>query len=390
MPWRHCDAPASAPSSSRARSSSDGWRLPGRRGLRSTSTCSLPALISKLPRALSPPRAIPPRSTLPSDPGFDHARVWTAPDRVPIELHWTIVGADERLVWEVLADETETAQIAGELVEIPNEAARCLIVALHAAQHGDGAAQTLHDLERALTTAGKDVWVRGLELAVAVGAETPFVAALDLTARGHALRTALGLPVGRTDTTARCSSFSPPHPPLAASGDCRDTAAPRQRGASSWRSSFRHPGSCDSATPSPVKACPVFCSRTCTGCGGSPAGRSQGCAPGGDPSGSCATAGRATSRRPSGRDRSPVCLSLPVSGDSRSLRERGGTRGYVQYRLCPGRVRRWAWHLSHQSRVRRGPASERPPLLVFSHGWFVCSAVAGDADGAPTCVQAAF
>ena len=32
-----------------------------------------------------------------------------------------------------------------------------------------------------------------LELAVAVGAETPFVAALDLTARGHALRTALGL-----------------------------------------------------------------------------------------------------------------------------------------------------------------------------------------------------
>jgi Uncharacterised nucleotidyltransferase len=139
-------------------------------------------------------------ATLPSDPGFDHARVWTAPDRVPIELHWTIVGADERRIWEVLADETETAQIAGELVEIPNEAARCLIVALHAAQHEVGAPQTLHDLERALTTAGRDVWVRGLELAVAVGAETAFVAALDLTARGLALRTALGLQsAGLTD-----------------------------------------------------------------------------------------------------------------------------------------------------------------------------------------------
>jgi hypothetical protein len=133
-------------------------------------------------------------ATLPSDPGFDHARVWTAPDRIPIELHWTIVGADEQRVWQVLAAETETVQVAvGERVEIPNEAARCLIVALHAAQHGAGASVTLHDLERALETAGTDVWRRGLELAVAVGAEMPFAAALDLTARGHELRTAFGL-----------------------------------------------------------------------------------------------------------------------------------------------------------------------------------------------------
>jgi hypothetical protein len=131
--------------------------------------------------------------TLPSDPGFEHARVWTAPNRVSIELHWTIVGADERRFWDVLAAETETARVAGEPVEIPNEAARCLIVALHAAQHGAGATQTLHDLERALATAGEEAWVHALELAVALEAETPFVAGLDLTTRGQALRRALGL-----------------------------------------------------------------------------------------------------------------------------------------------------------------------------------------------------
>jgi hypothetical protein len=37
------------------------------------------------------------------------------------------------------------------------------------------------------------VWVRALELSVALEAETPFVAGLDLTARGHELRNALGL-----------------------------------------------------------------------------------------------------------------------------------------------------------------------------------------------------
>jgi hypothetical protein len=131
--------------------------------------------------------------TLPSDPGFEHARVWTAPDRVSIELHWTIVGADERRLWDVLAEETEMTLAAGVPVEIPNDAARCLIVALHAAQHGVGAPQTLHDLDRALVTAPEEVWVRALELAVALGAETPFIAGLDLTARGHALRKALGL-----------------------------------------------------------------------------------------------------------------------------------------------------------------------------------------------------
>jgi hypothetical protein len=74
-----------------------------------------------------------------------------------------------------------------------------------------GEAQTLHDLERALTSAGEDVWARALELALAVGAERPFVAGLDLTAPGHALRSALGLEShGLTDRDMLELLTSPP------------------------------------------------------------------------------------------------------------------------------------------------------------------------------------
>jgi Uncharacterised nucleotidyltransferase len=126
-------------------------------------------------------------SALPADPGFEHAHDLVAPGRVPVELHWSIVGTDESHVWEVLAQETEPATICGNPVEIPNEAARCLIVALHAAQHGIGDAAIFGDLEKALVTADNDRWLRALELARAVGAETPFVAALSLTTRGETL-----------------------------------------------------------------------------------------------------------------------------------------------------------------------------------------------------------
>ena len=256
--------------------------------------------------------------TLPSDPGFDHAHVWTAPDRLPIELHWTIVGADERRCWDVLADETETAQVAGELVEIPNEAARCLIVALHAAQHGAGAAQTLHDLERALTTAGEDVWVRSLELAVAVGAETPFVAGLDLTARGHALRNALGLRApALTDSELRALLTAPTARGFW--GLSRHPSAPA-KARFLLAKLFPAPGFMRLRYPVARTARQVLFSRTCIGCGGWPAGQSRGCAPGGGHSGTCATAGRATSRRPP--DAGYPCARL-FAADSRPLRERG-------------------------------------------------------------------
>src|SRR5580692_8775120 len=48
---------------------------------------------------------------LPPDPGFEHAHDWGAPERVPVELHWSVVGADAGRVWLVIAGETEQAAV---------------------------------------------------------------------------------------------------------------------------------------------------------------------------------------------------------------------------------------------------------------------------------------
>ena len=129
---------------------------------------------------------------LPDEPGREHARVWIAAGRVPVEVHWSLVGADESKVWEVLSRETETAVLLGDEVEIPNEAARCVIVALHAAQHGIGQPVIFHDLEKALVISGVETWRRALELASAIGGATPFAGALSLTPRGRELLRELG------------------------------------------------------------------------------------------------------------------------------------------------------------------------------------------------------
>ena len=134
-----------------------------------------------------------PAVELPTESGFEHSHDWIAAGRVPIELHWSLVGVDDSRVWAVLSAETEMVNLGGKALETPKEAARCLIVALHAAQHGAGAAEIVRDLDRALEAAGNDVWERALELARAVRAETPFVAALSLTRRGRTLIDLLGL-----------------------------------------------------------------------------------------------------------------------------------------------------------------------------------------------------
>ncbi len=127
-------------------------------------------------------------------PGVEHhATLWRAAGRVAVEIHRTLPGTDPRLIWPVLGGETEAAEIAGEAVQIPNEAARCLIVALHAAHHGAGENAPLYDLERAVNVAGRATWERAAELARAAGAETAFVTGLGLVSSGEALRAELGL-----------------------------------------------------------------------------------------------------------------------------------------------------------------------------------------------------
>ena len=121
-----------------------------------------------------------------------HATLWAAPGRVPIEVHDTLWGAEEDS-WDVLARETETVMLAGEMVEVPNEAARCLVVALHAAHHGVDDDDTRYDLERAIVVAGRPSWEQAAELAGQIGAEPAFAAGLDLVPSGERLRADLEL-----------------------------------------------------------------------------------------------------------------------------------------------------------------------------------------------------
>jgi hypothetical protein len=134
-----------------------------------------------------------PKESFPEEAGREHSEDWVASRRVPVELHFSLVGMDERRVWEVLAAETEPAELMGQLVDIPNEPARCLIVALHAAQHGVGQQGVFDDLEKALVVADTGAWRRALALAAAVDATTPFAAALSLTERGTRLLGELGV-----------------------------------------------------------------------------------------------------------------------------------------------------------------------------------------------------
>ena len=130
--------------------------------------------------------------TLPDEPGREHSTAWVAVDRVPVELHWSLVGVDENKVWDVLSSETETAVLMREQIEIPNEAARCAIVALHAAQHGIGQPAIFGDLEKALVIAGTETWRRASELATELGGWTPFAGALSFSPRGRELLDELG------------------------------------------------------------------------------------------------------------------------------------------------------------------------------------------------------
>jgi hypothetical protein len=121
-----------------------------------------------------------------------HAVVWAAPGHVPVELHnrlWGTGGDD----WKVLVRETEAVTLAGHTLEVPNEAARCLVVALHAAHHGVGKVATLYDLERAVAVAERTSWERAASLAREVDAEAAFAAGIGLVPSGERLRADLGL-----------------------------------------------------------------------------------------------------------------------------------------------------------------------------------------------------
>src|SRR4051794_29784213 len=55
-----------------------------------------------------------PKEAVPEEPGREHAFVWVAPRRVPVEVHFSLVGADRAKVWDVLSRESETVTVMGQ------------------------------------------------------------------------------------------------------------------------------------------------------------------------------------------------------------------------------------------------------------------------------------
>jgi hypothetical protein len=106
--------------------------------------------------------------------GWVHATVLERPGRDGgdcVDLHHNLshVPGDGTAVWRALSRDTELTTVAGQPVRIPGEAARCLVLALHAAQHGRHEEKPLEDLRRALVIATPQAWEEARRLAAELG-----------------------------------------------------------------------------------------------------------------------------------------------------------------------------------------------------------------------------
>jgi hypothetical protein len=95
-------------------------------------------------------------------------------------------------------------------VDVPGPAACALIAALHAAQHGAGAARPIEDLERAVQRVDQETWRQAASLAQELGAGSAFSVGLRLTSRGCELAERLGLSFEAPSRALRLISSTPP------------------------------------------------------------------------------------------------------------------------------------------------------------------------------------
>jgi hypothetical protein len=133
-------------------------------------------------------------------------------DESTVDLHTSLVGADApaEALWQALSEDTDVLSVGGLDVEVLSLPARALHVALHAAQHGDGASQTREDLARALELAGEECWLEATRLARRIDAVPAFATGLRLDPRGARLADRLGLPTERPLAVALRAGHPPP------------------------------------------------------------------------------------------------------------------------------------------------------------------------------------
>jgi hypothetical protein len=140
-----------------------------------------------------------------------HASTLTRFGSPEVDLHTTVVGVGASRVktWSELSERTMMDTLGGAHVEVPGVDARLLLLALHAAQHGEREPQPLHDLARALEVGTRAEWSDAAVLAERLQAEAAFTSGLRLLEPGRALCADLRLLTAPTVESALRATTAP-------------------------------------------------------------------------------------------------------------------------------------------------------------------------------------
>lgn len=105
-----------------------------------------------------------------------YARSFIGPDDVVVEVHRTLPGlvASPTEAWDVLRAKTVRMEVAGHSVDVLDEPARAMHVALHAWHHGSSSPHVIEDLCRAAKILPRRVWNEARDLAEQLGAQGAF------------------------------------------------------------------------------------------------------------------------------------------------------------------------------------------------------------------------
>jgi putative nucleotidyltransferase-like protein len=133
--------------------------------------------------------------------GALHAGAWfRREDGVTIDLHHTFpqVHADPAVVWQTAVHHSKSMLVGGEETRVLDRTAAALLIALHAAHHGPGAAGSLADLELATEKLPFDCWREASELAARLDATRSLGVGLALVTAGRRIAEQLLLPTEPT------------------------------------------------------------------------------------------------------------------------------------------------------------------------------------------------
>lgn len=125
------------------------------------------------------------------------ALYWMRPhDGAALDLHRTLTGIEisPETAWLLLSEETEILSLRGVEIEVLNQPARALHLALHAADHGFTSDRPLKELALALDALPEDLWSRAASLAAKLEATAAFAAGLRLVPEGAQLAARLRMP----------------------------------------------------------------------------------------------------------------------------------------------------------------------------------------------------